>query len=146
MLPAVLPPTVQLTEHPVIVAVVSTTVDWVALGTSAVPVAEKVAPGVPVDVAVTVLGPAPVPRVHEVSCAKPLPFVPRLAGEAGDVLPPPDATVKVTVAPEIGFEARSVIRTWGAVATAAFTVALWASPAVLEMSDGLPCKAVAPNR
>jgi len=88
-LSAVPPATVQLAEHAVIVTTLSTTLDCVALGAPGVPVAEKVAPGVPLDVAEIVFAPAVVPSVHDVSCTKPPASVDNPAGEAGTVLPPP---------------------------------------------------------
>jgi hypothetical protein len=90
--------TVQPTEQAMTVATLSTTPDWLALGASAVPVAENDAPGVPAEAAETVLVPAPVPSVQAVSCANPLPSVDNPAGEDGDELPPPDVTVNVTPA------------------------------------------------
>lgn len=97
-LSAVPPATVQLTEHAVMVPTLSTTIDWLALGAPAVPVAENEAPGVPVDATEIVLAPAPVPRVQDVSWANPPAFVDNDAGDAGDVVPAPDDTVNVTLA------------------------------------------------
>jgi hypothetical protein len=74
------------------------TSDWLALGT-AVPVAVKVT-GLPVKapaVAVRVFGPA-VPSVQEVTAAMPFAFV--KTGVVGVTVPPPEATAKVTLAPE----------------------------------------------
>src|SRR5688572_6675308 len=132
MLSAVPPATVQLTEHAVMVAAPSVTLDWLALGASGVPVAENEAPGVPVDIADTEFAPAVVPTRHDVNCANPLTSVDRFAG-AGRMLPPPPDTLNVTPALWIGLPARSVICTRGALATLLFTVALWRSPAILKI-------------
>ena len=53
----------------------------------------------PADVALSVLllVPATVPRVHEVTCAMPLPFVAIAVG--GLTEPPPPVTAKVTPTP-----------------------------------------------
>ncbi len=61
------------------------------------------------------------------------------------MVPPPEARVNVTLAPEITFPVRSVTWALGAVTTAEFTVALWPSPALLKSWAGLPCSIVAPK-
>jgi hypothetical protein len=72
--------------------------------TSAVPVAVKTTglPLSPVTVAETVLAPAVVPSVQEVSVAMPELFVVTVEPLAGDVVPLPAVVVNVTTIPEIG--------------------------------------------
>jgi hypothetical protein len=136
---------VQAVLHAVSDAVLAVSVDVLAFTGPGVPVALKVAPGVPLELAVTVLLPAVMPSVHEVSCANPLPSVTSVAGVGGEMVPPPEASVNVTLAPAIALPARSVTWACGAVATAVFTVALWPSPALLKNWAGLPCRIVAVN-
>ncbi len=131
--------------HAVSDAVLAVSVDIPASTGPGVPVAANVAPGVPLELAVTVLLPAVMPSVHEVSCANPLPSVTSVAGVGGEMVPPPEASVNVTLAPAIALPARSVTWACGAVATAVFTVALWPSPALLKNWAGLPCRIVAVN-
>jgi hypothetical protein len=94
--------------------------------TSAVPVAVKVTglPERPLTAAVTVLAPAVVPSVHDVSAAKPDASVVTVPPLAGDVDPPPLAIVKVTTMPTTGLPLTSRTTTRGGIVTVPPTVAL----------------------
>src|SRR4029077_11333024 len=84
----------------------------------AVPVAVNVT-GLPArepDVAVRVLVPAAVPRVHEVTWA--IPFAPVVTPVVGLTVPPPDATANVTDTPATGLPCTSWTITEGGVPTA----------------------------
>ena len=88
------------------------------------------------DVAISVLLPAVVPKVHAGAVAIPLLFVvtvPLLANP-----PPPEATAKVTLVPLTGFPLASLTSTLGAVVTAAPTIALWLSPAFTAIMLAAP--------
>ncbi len=87
----------------------------------ATPVAVKVIglPVRPVEVAVSELLPAVVPRVQLVTCAMPLGLV--VTALAGLTLPPPEATAKVTLAPDTGLLNWSRTITDGGIVTAVFT-------------------------
>jgi len=78
------------------------TSDRPALGAAALPVAVKMTglPFNPGAVALTVLGPATVPSVHEVTVATPLALV--VTAAVGFTVPPPDATANVTETPATG--------------------------------------------
>src|SRR5579864_340206 len=101
----------------------------------------------PVDVAVTVLAPAVVPRVQVVSVAWPAPSV--MIGVVGLIEPFPTVTAKVTLTPETGLPCVSVTSTEGAVTevptvaeaggvlAAAMVVAAPAVPVAVKVT-GLP--------
>ena len=96
------------------------TVESVADTDPAVPVAVNVT-GLPIKVpeaAVSVFVPAVEPSVHEVSWARPLAVVVSVAGDAGDIVPPPPVTVKTTLTPLTGLPFASVTFTDGATDTA----------------------------
>src|SRR3989441_109784 len=78
-----------------------------------VPVAVNVTglPVRPVDVAVSVFGPAVGPRVHDVTVAMPL--VPVVTAVVGTTVPPPEATAKVTAPPLTGLPLASCTITDG---------------------------------
>jgi len=76
----------------------------------------------PVAVAVSVLLPAVVPSVHEVTAAIPLAFV--VTAVVGTTTPPPEATANVTLTPLTGLLLTSRTITDGATATAVPAVAL----------------------
>src|SRR5713101_7461728 len=67
----------------------------------------------PLAVAVSVLVPTADPRVQLVSAATPLPFVVRVVGDDGAVLPPPAVTANVTWTPPTGLPCASVTMTDG---------------------------------
>src|SRR5437879_5317741 len=92
--------------------------------------------GTPADDTCSVCGPAAVPSVHDVSVAMPDAFV--VNGVVGETEPLPDAGVKLTDAPAIGFELASTRRTDGATASGALTVPLCPSPATMTRLDGAP--------
>src|SRR5512145_23239 len=103
------------------------------LAPAAVPVEVNVS-GLPASVpavAVSVLGPAIVPSVHDVAAA--MPFASVVTGVAGLTEPPPDATVNVTETPATGLLNTSRTITVGGAATAVPTVADWPSPALIAM-------------
>ena len=77
MLSAVPPITVHDAEQAVMVAALSTTLDWLALTTPGVPVAVKFTglPVSPVEVADRVFAPAVVPKVQLATAAMPLGLV-----------------------------------------------------------------------
>src|SRR5687768_15551831 len=77
-------------------------------------------------VASSVLAPAVVPSVHDVSAAMPALFVVTVPPLAGEVLPPPAVTVKVTTTPETGLPLASRTITDGGVGTTVPAVALCA--------------------
>src|ERR1041385_2462096 len=110
-----------------------------------VPVAVKVTglPVRPLDVAVRVLAPAVVPRVHDVTAASPLALV--VTGVVGLTVPPPEATAKVTATPATGLLNWSRTITEGGVATADPTVAVWALPALSAREAAAPVVPVAVN-
>jgi hypothetical protein len=91
------------------------------------PCAAKVTgdPVSPVAVAVTVLVPTTVPRVHVGAVAMPDDDVDTVAGPPRD--PPPPVTAKVTDIPETGLPAASRTITAGAVAAASPAVPVWLS-------------------
>jgi hypothetical protein len=115
---------VLVPELAVMKAGAALTVDCVALTVPAVPVAVNVTglPLRPVAVAVRVLLPATVPRVHVVGAATPL--LPVATAVVGTTVPPPEATANVTLVPATGLLKASCTITDGGVATAAPTVAL----------------------
>src|SRR6185437_6668403 len=88
---------------------------------TAVAVAVKVTTGTLATLAVSVLVPAVAPRIQRVGAAMPLAS---LATEPPTTVPAPLATLNVTVVPLTALPNASLTRTDGAVATAAFTVAL----------------------
>jgi hypothetical protein len=104
----------------------------------AAPVAVKVTgePEREPDVAVRVLLPATVPKVHAGEVAIPDAFVVTEPEDASD--PPPLATAKVTLAPEIGLPEISATSTDGAVVTAVPTVADWLLPALSAIDAAAP--------
>src|SRR5688572_1135525 len=59
------------------------------------------------------------------------------------MVPPPDATANVTVAPGIGFPYWSTTFTAGLTATASLGAAVWLSPTCLVMVFGAPATVVA---
>src|SRR5574341_323176 len=87
----------------------------------------------PGEVAVRELAPAAVPRVQLPTVAMPAASVVALAPV---MLPPPDATAKVTAIPGTGLLYWSWTITDGGVATAVPTVALWPSPALAAICVG----------
>src|SRR5437763_1207970 len=96
------------------------------------------------DVAVSVFGPAVVPRVQLVTAATPL----ALVVWAAPVMPlPPVPGAKVTATPATGLPKASRTITAGGTATAVPTVAAWPSPALIAMdaaaAAGTPTLAVA---
>src|SRR5213595_2381992 len=103
---------------------------WVA--PLAVPLARNVT-GLPCrapDVAVSVFGPAVVPRVQLVTAATPL----ALVVWAAPVMPPPPVPgAKVTATPATGLPNASCTITAGGTATAVPTVAAWPSPTLIAM-------------
>src|SRR5690349_9376897 len=109
------------------------------------PVAVKVTglPVSPAALAVSVFGPALVPRVHEVTAA--IPLAPVVTAVVGATVPPPDATANVTATPATGLLFASRTITDGGVATAVFTVAVWLLPALTAMLPALPAVPVAVN-
>jgi hypothetical protein len=127
----------------VIVLGAAATSDWLAFGAPAVPVAVNVTglPVRPLEVAVSVLVPAVVPSVHDVTAAMPLPFV--VTGVVGVTVPPPDATAKVTATPATGLLNWSRTITEGGVTTAVPTVAVWAFPALMAREAAAPVVPVA---
>ena len=106
------------------------------------PVAVNVTLGTPAADARNVLLPGSVPSVHDPTAARPVALVTAVPPVTA---PPPDSTVNVTVTPAIGLDNASINRTCGAVATAAFTVATCASPAVLISALGAAAAPVAVN-
>jgi hypothetical protein len=100
------------------------TVDCVALTVPVMPVAVNVTglPVRPVAVALRVLVPATVPRVHVVTAATPL--LPVTTAVVGTTVPPPEASANVTLVPDTGLLNASRTMTDGGVATAVPTVAL----------------------
>ena len=108
------------------------------LAVPAEPVAVKVTgePESEPEVAVRVLLPAVVPKVHAGEVAIPEAFVVTVPADASD--PPPLATAKVTLAPEIGLPETSATSTDGAVVTAVPTVADWLLPALSAIVAAAP--------
>jgi hypothetical protein len=102
----------------------------ICVATPAVPVAVNVTEPEFVALAVSVFGPAAVPSFQLVTDAIPFEFVVAVPPTTD---PPPDATVKVTDAPRIGFPFTSLISTVGATETLVLTVADCPSPALLEI-------------
>ncbi len=88
--------------------------------------------------AVSAFGPAAPPRVHEV-CACPSMLVVALAGET---LPPPWVTVKVTETPATGFPFASVARTTTFLESVLPAVALWAFPETIAIWLATPATPV----
>src|SRR5439155_6001226 len=115
----------------------------IELAAPAVPVAVNVTglPVSPLDVAVSVFGPAVGPRVHEVMAAIPLAFV--LTGAVGLTVPPPEATANVTRTPATEFPFASRTITDGSTATAVPAVAVWPLPALIAICVAAPAVAVA---
>src|SRR2546425_109080 len=110
-----------------------------------VPVAVNVTglPVRPVDVAVSVFGPAVGPRVHDVTVAMPL--VPVVTAVVGTTVPPPEATAKVTAPPLTGLPLASCTITEGSTATAVPAVADWLFPALRAICVAVPAVPVAVN-
>ena len=94
----------------------------------------------PLAVAVSVFGPAVVPRVQPPRVATP--SRPELTGEP-IAWPLPGAGTKSTWKPGTGLPYWSVTLTAGAIATAAPTVAAWLSPATLVTSAAGPATTLA---
>jgi len=92
----------------------------------------------PLALAVKVLAPAVVPIDHDVTSAIPLESVVTVPGLAGEVDPPPEATVKITDSPDTGLPTESVISTLGRDATAQPTVAVWLWPPTIDISAAAP--------
>src|SRR5207244_1880917 len=118
---------VELPVPAVIDGGAAVTVDRPAFGAPAVPVAVKVT-GLPLipepaAVAVTVLGPALGPSVHDVAAA--MPSTPVVKGVVGLTVPSPEVTANVTLAPATGFPAPSCTITDGGGLTAVPTWADW---------------------
>ncbi len=88
-------------------------------------------PDRPVEVAVRVLAPATVPRVHAGEVAMPEPLVVTAPDDASE--PPPDATANVTATPDTRLPTESVTSTEGAFETALPAVPLWLLPAFTAM-------------
>src|SRR4051812_31310683 len=104
-----------------------------------VPVAVNVADSEPAF-AVRVFGPTVTPSVQLPTVAIPLAFV---VAVPPVTLPPPVATVNVTVAPGTGLPFASLMSTDGAVATAVPAIADCASPALFVIEAAAPTVAVA---
>jgi hypothetical protein len=91
------------------------------------------------EVAVIVLAPAVVPRVHEPTVAIPEAFV---VAERPVPEPPPVATAKVTEVPDTALPPESVTRTAGAIDTAEPAVADWELPALNAIVVAAPTETV----
>ncbi len=121
-----------------------TITSWVAA--PGAPVAMKVTgfgvmpPGA--AVAVSELGPATVPSVHEIAVAMPEALV--VTAATGRTDPPPLATANVTETPETGLRLASRTSTAGAVLTAAPAVAVCPSPVLMDIWVGAPAVIVTP--
>ncbi len=102
------------------------------------PVAENVLVR-PLQVAVSVLAPAVVPRVQLPTVAMPEALV---VAEAPVTEPPPAVAAKVTVTPGQTLLCESLTITLGAVATAEPTVAVWLLPAFTAIDAGGPATVV----
>ena len=97
----------------------TTTVEFAVDAAPAVPVAVNVngEPVSPAAVALSVFAPAVVPSVQPVTAAIPSAPVATVAGDAGSIEPPPDATANVTETPETGLPLASVTSTLGGIVT-----------------------------
>jgi len=117
-----------------------------ALGAPAVPVAVNVTglPAIlePAAVAVTVLGPAAGPRVHEVAAA--MPSTPVVRGVVGLTVPSPEATANVTPTPATGFPAPSRRITDGGGLTALPTGAACVTGLLAAIAAAAPAVSVIP--
>jgi len=128
---------------PAAIGEVAVTVDWLALGAPAVPVAVNVT-GLPVipdppAVAVRAFGPAVVLRVQLPTVAMPLPFVVWLP----PVMPPfPCVTANVTATPTTGFPAPSCTSTDGGEPTALPTGADWVVGLLAVIAPAAPAPSV----
>lgn len=113
----------------------------IADGAPATPVAENSTDALPA-LARTVLAPAVVPSVHEVTVATPEPSD---VVDDGLTAPPPESTENDTDAPPTRLPYWSSTTTLGAAATAVPTVALWLSAEFRDKLAGDPGMAVALN-
>src|ERR1019366_7827178 len=116
----------------------------ICIAVPAAPVAVNVTgdPVSPVDVAVIVFVPAVVPSVQLPTVAIPLVFVVCVPLV---MLPPPEATTKVTLTPLTALPFASFTITLGSVATADPAVALWLFPAFTAIRAAAPTVPVAVN-
>jgi hypothetical protein len=121
--------------------------DTSVVAAPAVPVALNVTglPLNPVAVAVTVLAPAVVLNVHDVSVAMPLAFVATDAGLTGLNTPAPTVVVNTTLTPLTGLPPASVTFTLGAAATALPAMALCVVTEFAAIAVGVPTVPVALN-
>src|SRR5713101_4063006 len=94
-------------------------------------------------VAVSVFGPAAVPKVHAVTAAMPLALV--VTAVVGVTVPPPPVTAKVTATPATGLPLPSLTITDGGMTTAVPTVAVWLFPALRAIWVAAPAIPVAVN-
>src|SRR2546425_161575 len=90
----------------------------------------------PLDVAVSVFGPAVGARVHDVTVAMPL--LPVVTAVVGTTVPPPEATAKVTATPLTGLPLASCTITDGSTGTAVPAVADWLFPALRAICVAAP--------
>src|SRR3989441_1150884 len=97
----------------------------------------------PLDVAVSVFGPAVGARVHDVTVAMPL--LPVVTAVVGTTVPPPEATAKVTATPLTGLPLASCTITDGSTGTAVPAVADWLFPALRAICVAAPVVPVAVN-
>src|SRR5690242_16269902 len=117
----------------------------ICVAVPAVPVAVNVTglPVSPVDVAVSVFGPAVGPSVHDVTVA--IPLVPVVTAVVGLTVPPPEATANVTATPLTGLPFASRTITEGSTTTAVPAVAVWPFPALTAIEVAAPAVPVAVN-
>src|SRR5258705_341862 len=101
------------------------------------PVALKEIGVSPPEEAVSVLTPAAVPSFHPPTVAMPDAFV---VWVAPTMLPPPDVTENVTLAPATGFPSASVTSTEGAVERMVLTIVVWLLPIFTRRFTGPPAR------